>query len=50
MLAYMSMRPKFTEMEGKMFVDPEDQVFELLCISKLEASVLYHLAPIFVLL
>ena len=50
MFAYMSMRPKFAMLEEKSSVDPEDQEFELLCVSKPKASVLDHLAPTFVLL
>jgi hypothetical protein len=48
MFACMFVHPKFVAMEGKIFVDPEDQVFELLCVSKPKASFLDHLAPIFV--
>ena len=50
MFACMSMRPKFAAMEEKSSVDPEDQEFELLCISKPKASVFEHLSPTFVLL
>jgi hypothetical protein len=46
MFVCMSVRPKFVAMEAKVFVNPEDHVYELLCISKLETSLLDHLAPI----
>ena len=42
MFACMSMRPKFAMIEEKSSVDPEDQEFELLCVSKPKASVLDH--------
>ena len=45
MFAYMSVCSKFATVEGKMFADPEYQVFELICISKREASSLTILAP-----
>jgi len=47
MFACMSVCPKFVALEGKVFVYPEDQVYEFLCVSKPEASVLDHIAPIF---
>jgi len=50
MFACMSVRPKFVAMEGKVFENPKDQVYELLYVSKPKASVLDHLAPIFILL
>jgi hypothetical protein len=49
MFACMSVRPKFAVVEGKIFADPEYQVLELICISKLEASVLDHTCSYFIL-
>ena len=49
MFAYMSVCSKFATVEGKMFADPEYQVFELICISKPEASVLDHTCSYFIL-
>ena len=47
MFAYMSVCSKFATVEGKMYVGPEYQVFELICISKPEASVLDHTCSYF---
>jgi len=40
MFACMSVRPKFIAMEGKVFVNLKDQMYQLLCVFKPKASVL----------
>jgi hypothetical protein len=49
MFACMSVCPKFATTKEKMFVDPKYQVFELICISKPEASVLDNTCSYFIL-